>query len=546
MNATVELLATEHDAWNRDYSADFSVEGPRLEKLTVTLDLESERTWYLGSDGRLSPLRTSATPLWPAGRFIVTDQGGALVRWEFPRFGRPLLHQRAGSVRIVAPIIDLSRCGLSVWPNAQWIHRTEKIALRVSRTVLSRLEDCAWVEPYPDGSRAVICLTDHADFDSPAKARLLADAFVSRDFFITKSVFPAADLPSSTPWEETGLDNAQYRQSIDRLFENGSEIAAHGFTPKRDAPTLTECKRRLEVMRQYRSTSWIDHGTGDYLFSRGGKMEGGLDLATLLEDSGIHNYWSYFDVWDNPFGSEFSVFTERRGRDTLTDLVDSSHGWMKSSRREAAWFALHAFRNFVGDGNDISIRRHPWSAAAWQQALKWYQIARRVRRGPFGIYGRDGAVFHQSLESSWVFDTVLLNHLALQLSPDMIDRLIQSGGLLVAHCYMSCEHDYARRNVFKRTNGRVQLDSTFEATLDYISDRQRAAEVSTLSFAQLRQCLSLFTRADLRRTETGWRCELPSGATPHEARRRGEPSRPRLTFALPRNLLIGKEHVALS
>ena len=43
---------------------------------------------------------------------------------------------------------------------------------------------------------------------------------------------------------------------------------------------------------------------------------------------------------------------------------------------------------------------------------------------PFGIYGRDGAVFQQSLHSPWIFDTVLLNHLSLQLAPAMVDRLI--------------------------------------------------------------------------------------------------------------------------
>ena len=539
-------MADQRDPWNTDYSADCSVEDEDVEHLTVSLALESERTWFLDSSRRLSPLQTTAAVLWPAGRFIVTTRQGTLERWEFPQFGRLQLRQQDRVVRIVAPILDRSRCGLSVWPNAPWTQRTRRFALQVSRAFLPRLEDCSWIEPYPEGAKAVICLTDHADFDSPTKGRLLADHLIRRGVWITKSVFPAADRPSTTPWPETGLDDAEYRYSIDRLSEHGSEIAAHGFTPKRDAPPLAECRRRLDALRRYDLTTWIDHGTGDYLLSRGGRLSRDLDLPTLLEESGVQNFWSYFDVWDNPFGKGFSLFEERRGLDVLPDLVDRNHAWTETAPREAAWFALHAFRNLVGDGNDIAIRRRPWSRAGWRRAARWYRVARQVRRDPFGIYGRDGAVFQQSLDSSWVFDTVLLNHLALQLSPKMVDGLIDSAGLLVGHCYMSCELDYARRNVFRRTNGRVRVDPAFETALDHIADRQCSAELSTVSFSQLRRCLSLFVRARLRRTETGWRVEVSNEASVYEPRPHPARSESELTFALSRGFLIEREDVTVN
>jgi hypothetical protein len=497
----------------------------------------------------LAPLSSSATPLWPTGRFIVTARDGKLDRWEFSRFGRLRLVKQNGSLLIVAPILDRSRCGLSVWPNASWADRRAKIMLEVSRTFLNRLDECAWIEPYPDGARAVICLTDHADFDSPEKMRLLADHLIRRDVCITKSVFPAADLPSLTPWEETGLDNADYRGSVERLFENGSEIALHGFTPKGDAPPLSECKRRLALLHQYDLTTWIDHGIGDYLFSRGGRLPGRVKLEALLEENGVRNYWSYFDVWDNPFGKDLSVLAERSGIDVIPDFLHMSHGWRKTTAHEALWFALHEFRNIVGDSNDIPIRRSPWRLAAWRRGFHWYGIARRVRQAPFGIYGRDGAVFQQSLQSPWVFDTVLLNHLALQLAPAMIDRLIRTGGLLIAHCYMTCEYDRARRNVFRRVGGRIAIDPDFETALDYMSDRQRSSDMSTLSFAQLRRCLDFFVRARLRRTETGWRTELSDGETPFEARPHAGDSNQgfeNVTFTLPRRIVRDKQDVAVA
>ena len=508
---TANLRATERDAFNITYSAEVAAEEVPLRSVIANVVIESDHTWFLDDDGQLAPLASSATPSWPTGRFIVTARDGQLDRWEFPRFGRFRLVRQNGSVLVAAPLLDRSSCGLSVWPTVPWAARRDKMVLEIFQTSLNRLEDCAWIEPYPDGARAVICLTDHADFDSPEKMRILTDQLIRGGIRITKSVFPSADLPSSWPWEETGLDNEDYRRSIERLFEHGSEIALHGFTPKRDAPSLPECERRLELLRQYEVATWIDHGVGDYLFSRSGRLPGGTSLEALLEANGVQNYWSYFDVWDNPFGKNLSVLAERVGLDVVSDLVSRNHRWQRSSSREALWFALHAFRNIVGDANDIPIRRRPWRMAAWRQGSQWYRIARRVRRAPLGIYGRDGAVFQQSLDSPWVFDTVLLNHLALQLAPAMVDRLIHTGGLLVGHCYMACEFDRARRNVFQRVNGRLRVDPAFETALDYISDRQRSSELITMSFAELRQCLDLFVRTRVRRTETGWKTELSDG-----------------------------------
>jgi hypothetical protein len=140
----------------------------------------------------------------------------------------------------------------------------------------------------------------------------------------------------------------------------------------------------------------------------------------------------------------------------------------------------------------------------------------------------------------------------------MIDRLISTGGLAVAHCYMSCEHRYARGNVFRREGDRPVIDPAFRTALDYINERQRAADVSTLSFAQLRRCLELFGRSRLRRTETGWATALVDSAAPasvgvreapYESRGPGSLAAHRLdgmTFTLPRRIFMRDHIVAVS
>jgi hypothetical protein len=130
----------------------------------------------------------------------------------------------------------------------------------------------------------------------------------------------------------------------------------------------------------------------------------------------------------------------------------------------------------------------------------------------------------------------------------MIDRLIQTRGLLIGHCYMECEYDRARRNVFRRVGGRAAIDPAFETALDYLSERQRSADISTLSFAQLRRCLDFFVRGRLRRTETGWKTELLDGETPYEARTQADDSRQgfeKVTFVLPRRIVRDKRDAAV-
>ena len=75
-----------------------------------------------------------------------------------------------------------------------------------------------------------------------------------------------------------------------------------------------------------------------------------------------------------------------------------------------------------------------------------------------------------------------------------------------------------------------------------------AGDISTMSFAQLRRCLELFVQARLRRTETGWKAELPDGSMPYKPRiREGSSSSFEGTaFALPRRALMEKQNVAFN
>ena len=90
-------------------------------------------------------------------------------------------------------------------------------------------------------------------------------------------------------------------------------------------------------------------------------------------------------------------------------------------------------------------------------------------------------------------------------------------------------------------NGRVAVDPAFETALDYISDRQRSAELITMSFAQLRHCLTLFarTRSGGPRPDGN---EAPYGRARLRAtaRRRSSQGHDGARFTLSRRTLTGR------
>ena len=79
---TVNLRATDRDAFNISYSAEFVADEVPLRSVIADVVIDSDQTWFLDDDGQLAPLASSATPSWPAGRFIVTARGGQLDRCQ--------------------------------------------------------------------------------------------------------------------------------------------------------------------------------------------------------------------------------------------------------------------------------------------------------------------------------------------------------------------------------------------------------------------------------------------------------------------------------
>src|SRR5207249_742256 len=184
--AAVAATVARREDWHVVYEFAVDLTLPEVDFAQASVLLECEAAWYLTSDRRLAPVTRSVAPPFPVGRFVVVKSRHGLSKVSFPWGGDFHLTPRRAGVEVTATLLDRGRCGFSLWGRDKMTAPPRRVPLRVFRDRLCALSDCLWLEPYPSGAQAAMCVTDHADFDSVEKLRLLVDLFVTHDFRLTK------------------------------------------------------------------------------------------------------------------------------------------------------------------------------------------------------------------------------------------------------------------------------------------------------------------------------------------------------------------------
>jgi hypothetical protein len=378
-----------------------------------------------------------------------------------------------------------------------------RIHLRINK--LDSLFEAVWLEPYPSGARSAICLTDHPDFDTVDKLRLLQETLGKYDIRITKGVFPGSDGMQS------GMDMPEYSNYIGFMHQAGCEIAYHGFSPRVNAPNLSECLRRIDGLSRFCPTTWIDHGCGAYLFSREAVFDEGNRLVDVLTKAGVENYWSYTDVWENP-AHDLNVWRKKGLFSAFSNFLSFLWHNKRMSLPLLAYYGTSVPKNLLGPVHGRDIIKTPWKLKVWKHVARHGQRLIRYRANPMVLYDSSGQFGPMSNQSICIFDTTLLNHLAFQLRPSNIDLLCRQNGLLLGHCYFTHQKgNYGTINCFVNRGSHPQLVPEFIDSLKYMSQKQNDGELVTLPFHSLRKALTNFANTSLIRTSNGWKVEGTQG-----------------------------------
>jgi hypothetical protein len=127
-------------------------------------------------------------------------------------------------------------------------------------------------ERQPDGYEATLVMTEHADCEGPATTRAIAygsselDApspgrgILGNGLTWTKAIFRWSTAGSRyANLGRSGLDDPDFKQIVDQLFNQGVEIALHSPTALPDSAHRVGTALR-DLRSWYQSKVWIDHG----------------------------------------------------------------------------------------------------------------------------------------------------------------------------------------------------------------------------------------------------------------------------------------------
>ncbi len=484
--------------------------------MTSQFLIPAARSWYLGPDRRLAPVEGSASPPWPVGSFAVVQYGPCLFQVHLSGSAHPRFLQTHDILEVTFTVRDRRACGLRVWGEDKFGDSScrQRYDLSVSR--LNTLEEAVWAEPFPSGARSCICLTDHPDWDSAEKSSALLSLFAENGIRITKAVFPASD----PGWGYgPGMDSAEYSAVIDKWWAAGHEIAYHGLGSGREPPPSPgDCIRRLDALSRYGPRTWIDHGGGDYRLVKQAALPGGISLLNCLAERGVQNYWSYADVWQNP-ASNLHVWQPRRETDAILDFLGLARRRRAAGPRQFAYLGSVPIKNLTGDGQYRQVLSRPWARSAWGELVRNSAILRELRCDPLYLYSECGDFWPGSEATNLFFDTMLLNHVSLQLSPSNVERLAHDNGLLVAHTYLGDTDRKGGRNCFS-VHGQPRILGQFRDNVQHISMLQGRGDLVTAPLNELREALSRHARTRFIRRSDGWvvhGCGTVCSRTPYRA-----------------------------
>lgn len=510
------VSCVEQSACYAHYVASPPIPGTDLpDWVRVDLTFPADSAWYLDSRRDLVSLVDEVSPPWPVGCFAVVRQGGSFYQIRSDAGAHFRLRRRDGGLAIGFTLRDRSACGLRLWGDHKLAQSPFTSPVHITVSKIEHLEDAVWVEPFPHSARAVVCLTDHPDWDSVPKASSLCDLFAEHGVRITKGVFPAAD----PGWEYgPGLDSQEYAAVIDRWFEAGHEIAYHGLGSGMHAPPdLDECLRRIDRLGRYAPETWIDHSCGAHTFARSAVLPGGADLMLTLTARGVKNVWSYADVWQNP-ALDLHVWHRRSPLSGLGDFLRLARARGPMGPVQLAYLATIPVKNCTGAAQYRRALRKPWSPSEWVDMARNYRLLRELNNEPLYLYEPNGDFPMWRLPGGMMlFDTVLLNHLSLQLSPSNIERLARDNGILVAHTYLGAVQSKGGRNCF-RVGREAEFLDAFRDNVEALAALSKQGQVTTLPLRELRRALERHAQSEIKRTTGGWEVHgdvIVSSRTPY-------------------------------
>lgn len=365
-----------------------------------------------------------------------------------------------------------------------------------------------WLGRYPAGREAAFAVTDHCDFDTKDRLRAFlygnepGRGWLGRGLRLTKSVFAVETKPEGLPADT--LRDDEYRQLIEALAEDGSEIAPHSLNEWGDLDLKTFEDALARLAAEWSPRIWIDHGYLPYNYAMGG---GDDARYRLLDRLASHGFFALAADHDIPTDSYASLNMMASPPSELRAVASAAWCHFRQGRNGIALRYLRGAvkRRLVGpfgyvlDGMLLSVgsvakfweRTRHFSRENLRQSwgLTWRRLRALARSGPNAlrishtrkellevasvVYPERGVPLAQACSDEMLlFTTMEAVHTKDVYTPHALTRLLEERGLHIGHTYLLNELPYIA-GVFDQSR-MPRLSTEWESFVDALANATSA------------------------------------------------------------------------
>lgn len=295
----------------------------------------------------------------------------------------------------------------------------------------------------PHGFQAVVCFTDHCDFDTPEALQVQLESLRAYNMTITKGFFyyNFAKRPNTVCLAEQPHWAAAFKKE-------GHEAAWHALSLSLQPPNeaLAQCKSFVSAMD---FTTYMDHGHQPYNWSQSHWTWS--EKAVQYAQKGWRQLWHYRDV--GPATRHWNQLDIRRWHlahclpwNTLFQMAHWAQAlhfyrmhWADPIAYEALGRLIHQIKSLHARGTfSLMLGIGP---TLWQHRKVFGCIKRAWTlrtRVPDAVRGQ-AIVYPIQLgpEVFWMFQTQLWNDWVTPLQPAALAAFVEAKGVCLAHTYLS-------------------------------------------------------------------------------------------------------------
>jgi hypothetical protein len=406
--------------------------------------------------------------------------------WKFnPDYSKPITKYR-GSSNAKTIVQATSKIDFDIFPALLF---SKNFAIEISRSKI----------PFS----AVLCFTDHCDFDTLENLKVQRNFFKEKNIKVTKGFFLHHFSKRAT---NASLEND--KSELELWQDDGHELCYHSLSQsiKSEEESISDFKNFVPPFPN--TPVWIDHGYQPYnfsLFEKNRISSKGYEI--LLQEKNITLLWNYIDS-----GTATSGVINQLNPTHFT-LQKFAAGLTTASRMKLAQDLIkNVVFHYLND--EKTITRYKTTAQnfkkmRYQKDLKvvptffknFFQLSasiclvffswRSSKKKPYKVAKYGPLFFNHTIanQETTIFQTVEMIDFEKSLSQSNVDLLIQESGICLAHTYFSDTIAYHSGKLLTSNN---EINPKVNANFDYLKRKIATEKIWNPTLSELYTHLQQF------------------------------------------------------